>query len=51
MRLAAASIITICRSSAPFFARAAAQDYRFSSLILGVVGSVPFQMRMKMEAQ
>jgi len=30
---------------------AAAQDYRFSSLILGVVDSVPFQMRMKMEAQ
>jgi len=30
---------------------AAAHDYRFSSLILGVVGSVPFQMRMKMEAQ
>ncbi len=26
---------------------AAAQDYRFSSLILGVVDSVPFQMRMK----
>jgi len=30
---------------------AAVQDYRFSSLILGVVDSVPFQMRMKMEAQ
>jgi hypothetical protein len=30
---------------------AAAHDYRFSSLIHGVVGSVPFQMRMKMEAQ
>jgi mono/diheme cytochrome c family protein len=30
---------------------AAAHDYRFSSLILGVVDSVPFQMRMKMEAQ
>jgi hypothetical protein len=29
----------------------AAQDYRFSSLILGIVESVPFQMRMKMEAQ
>ena len=30
---------------------AAAKDYRFSSLILGVVDSVPFQMRVKMEAQ
>jgi mono/diheme cytochrome c family protein len=30
---------------------AAAKDYRFSSLILGIVDSVPFQMRVKMEAQ
>ena len=30
---------------------AAEKDYRFSSLILGVVDSVPFQMRVKMEAQ
>ena len=30
---------------------AAAKDYRFSSLILGVVDSVPFQMRVKTEAQ
>jgi mono/diheme cytochrome c family protein len=30
---------------------AAAKDYQFSSLILGVVNSVPFQMRSKMEAQ
>jgi hypothetical protein len=30
---------------------AAARDYQFSSLILGVVNSVPFQMRVKMEAQ
>ncbi|HEU4689653.1 MAG TPA: DUF1592 domain-containing protein [Vicinamibacterales bacterium] len=30
---------------------AAAKDYQFSSLILGVVNSVPFQMRVKMEAQ
>jgi hypothetical protein len=30
---------------------AAAQDYRFSSLILGVVDSVPFQMRVKFETQ
>jgi hypothetical protein len=30
---------------------AAAQDYRFSSLILGIVDSAPFQMRMKMEAK
>ena len=29
----------------------AAQDYRFSSLILGVVDSVPFQMRAKLETQ
>ena len=29
----------------------AAKDYTFSSLILGVVNSVPFQMRVKMEAQ
>jgi mono/diheme cytochrome c family protein len=29
----------------------AAKDYKFSSLILGVVNSVPFQMRVKMEAQ
>jgi hypothetical protein len=26
---------------------AAANDYRFSSLVLGIVRSVPFQMRMK----
>ncbi len=30
---------------------AAAKDYRFSSLILGVVNSVPFQMRVNMEAR
>jgi hypothetical protein len=30
---------------------AAVNDYRFSSLILGVVRSVPFQMRIKAEAQ
>jgi hypothetical protein len=30
---------------------AAAHDYRFSSLILGVVDSVPFQMRVKLETQ
>jgi hypothetical protein len=30
---------------------AAANDYQFSALILGVVNSVPFQMRVKMEAQ
>jgi hypothetical protein len=30
---------------------AAANDYRFSSLILGIVRSVPFQMRIKTEAQ
>jgi len=30
---------------------AAAQDYRFSSLILGVVDSVPFQLRVKLETQ
>jgi hypothetical protein len=30
---------------------AAAHDYRFSSLILGVVESVPFQMRVKLEGQ
>jgi hypothetical protein len=23
------------------------QDYRFSSLVMGIVNSVPFQMRMK----
>jgi hypothetical protein len=28
---------------------AGTQDYRFSSLILGIVNSVPFQMRMKIE--
>jgi hypothetical protein len=27
--------------------RSKAQDYRFSSLVLGVVESVPFQMRVK----
>ena len=30
---------------------AAANEYRFSSLILGIVRSVPFQMRMKAEMQ
>jgi hypothetical protein len=30
---------------------AAANEYRFSSLILGIVRSVPFQMRMKTETQ
>jgi hypothetical protein len=29
--------------------QAALQDYRFSSIVLGVVKSAPFQMRMKME--
>ena len=30
---------------------AAANDYRFSSLVLGIVNSVPFQMRMKPVAE
>jgi Protein of unknown function (DUF1585) len=29
--------------------QAALQDYRFSSVVLGVVKSAPFQMRMKTE--
>ena len=29
--------------------QAATEDYRFSSLVLGVVNSAPFQMRMKTE--
>ena len=30
---------------------AAAHDYRFSSLVLGIVKSVPFQMRVKPVAE
>ena len=28
--------------------QSAARDYRFSSLVLGIVNSVPFQMRIKL---
>ena len=50
MRWAAASSITIDRWSGRSCAMSAASDYRFSELVLGIVNSMPFQMR-KAEAQ
>ena len=38
---------TTCRRCGAIVREAAAHDYRFSSLVLGIVRSVPFQMRMK----
>ena len=50
MRLAAASTITTCRSVRAILRDRRRADYRFSSVILGVVASVPFQMRMSQMA-
>ena len=43
---AAASSTTTRPSVREIVASARAQDYRFSSLVLGIVSSDPFQMRM-----
>ena len=40
-----------CRRCGVSCARPSAHDYRFSSLVLGIVKSVPFQMRMKPVAE
>ena len=46
MRSAAASTRATCRRCAAILHAAAKDDYRFSSIVLGIVRSVPFRMRM-----
>ena len=51
MRSAAGCSITTCRWCARIVRDAAAQDYRFSALMLGIVKSAPFQMRAARRTQ
>ena len=47
---AAGSPTTTCRRCVKIVRESAGQDYRFSSLILGVVNSTPFQKRIKVSS-
>ena len=46
MLWAAESTIAICRRFAPSSAMRRADNYRVSDVIMGIVRSTPFQMRM-----